>query len=76
MKNFKVGDKVHTNILDITYDCLNNLDGIVVEVGAPKFLPCAASIYVDSRVESYLVDLGGEYGKNYFNNQELLLVKE
>lgn len=76
MKNFKIGDKVHTNILDITYDCLNDLDGVVVEVGAPEFLPCAASISVDEKVESYLVDLGDEYGRNYFNNKELSLVKE
>jgi hypothetical protein len=76
MKNFKIGDKVHTKILDITYDCLNDLDGVVVEVGPPAFLPCSASIYVDKKVESYLVDLGEEYGKNYFNNQELSLVKE
>jgi hypothetical protein len=76
MKNFKIGDKVHTNILDITYDCLNDLDGVVIEVGPPAFLPCSASIYVDKRVESYLVDLGDEYGRNYFNNKELSLVKE
>lgn len=75
MKNFKIGDKVHTNILDITYDCLNDLDGVVIEVGAPEFLPCPASIYTDKKVESYLVDLGDEYGRNYFNNKELSLVK-
>lgn len=75
MKTFKIGDKVHTKIMDISYDYLNDLDGVVVEVGPPSFLPCAASIPV-SVVISYLVDVGGEYGRNYFNQRELSLVKE
>lgn len=75
MKNFKVGDKVHTKIRDIGYDHLNDLDGVIVEIGPPSFLPCAASIPSNGAI-SYLVDVGGEYGRNYFNQRELSLIKE
>jgi len=77
MKNFKIGDKVRVKVLDSNYDHLDNLNGTVVEEGAPEFLPCAGCVSViDNKTLSYLVDLGEKYGRNYFISQELSLVKE